>query len=95
MGTNARTLVRTLCTGLAVFALGIGLGTLTLACGGEREERGLAPADEVSTPESQREMQMTEKQRRQQEVQQDQTKEDQEFNQAEQQGDEQEQEDPE
>jgi hypothetical protein len=45
------------------------LGVPLAGCGGteeERAERGLAPADEESTPESEKAMQETEQQRQQQ-----------------------------
>lgn len=43
---------------------GILLAALTLnACGGDRTERGLAPAEEAAVPESERELEMTEAER--------------------------------
>ena len=68
---------------LSVSALALGIGAATLACGGDRDERGLAPKDEESTPESSSEMKMTEEQRREQAMQQEQAKEREEFNDAE------------
>jgi hypothetical protein len=42
--------------------------SLSLACGEERMERGLAPSVEAAVPDSEAEDEMTEKERREQEV---------------------------
>lgn len=51
-----------------------------LACGGDRDERGLAFPDEVSTPESESELKMTEEQRREKAMLEEAAKERKEFN---------------
>jgi hypothetical protein len=53
-----------------------------VACGENRVERGLAPADEESTPQSAAEMQKTEEQRQQEVVREEQQKEIEEFDEA-------------
>ena len=50
---------------LAAFALGVGAAPALVACGEQKMERGLAPAQEPSTPQSPAEERMTEEQRRQ------------------------------
>lgn len=80
MGRRSRGLAGACSTALCLAALTLGIGVSTLACGGDRDERGLAFPGEDSTPESAAEMGMTEDQRREKAMLEEAAKERQEFN---------------
>jgi hypothetical protein len=66
-------------TRIGAIVLASAIGASTQACGGDRNERGLA-FDEESTPESEAELKMTEAERREKAMLQEAAKERQEFN---------------
>jgi hypothetical protein len=66
-------------TQIGAVLLGCGIAGATLACGGDRDERGLS-FNEESTPESEGEMKMTEAERREKAMLEEAAKERQEFN---------------
>jgi len=63
--------------------LAVALTLLAAACGSDEGQRGLTPSDEVSTPESEKELRMTEEQREQQNYQEEERIEEKEFDAAE------------
>ena len=69
------------------FRIGLAAGLLAApglhGCGGERTERGLAPAEEVAVPESERDLGMTEAERQAEIVDEDEAAEDERFDEAE------------
>jgi hypothetical protein len=73
----------TRCAAFAVTATGLGIGGALLACHdtkSEDMERGVKVNDEVTMPESGKEMSMTEEERRAKAAAQDETQEQKEFN---------------